>query len=84
MVILTIHLSLIYNDIGILYKAIEVIYNIEWKSGYRRDHQLYSEQRKEIMPENPHRPFTEPQLIIDTLKVPDGEALLLRSYGKGV
>lgn len=36
------------------------------------------------MPENAYNPVTEPQNIPDNLKVPDGNVLLLRAYGKGV
>ncbi len=36
------------------------------------------------MPENAYNSSTEPQDIPDDLKVPDGNVLLLRAYGKGV
>lgn len=36
------------------------------------------------MPENVHSSVTEPEDIPDALKVPDGNVLLLRAYGKGV
>ena len=36
------------------------------------------------MPENVHSSVTEPQDIPDLLKVPDGNVLLLRAYGRGV
>ena len=36
------------------------------------------------MPENPYSSLTEPQDIPDNLKVPDGNVLLLRAFGKGV
>lgn len=35
------------------------------------------------MPENAHEATTEPQGIPDSLKVPDGNVLLLQAYGKG-
>src|SRR6266852_2638645 len=40
--------------------------------------------KEEAMPENSHISVTEPQNIPDNLKVPDGQVLLLRAYGKGV
>jgi hypothetical protein len=36
------------------------------------------------MPENSNKATTEPQGIPDSLKVPDGNILLLQAYGKGV
>jgi hypothetical protein len=36
------------------------------------------------MPEKSHTSVTETRNIPDALKVPDGEALLLHAYGKGV
>ena len=36
------------------------------------------------MSENPYESVTELQDIPDELKVPDGNVLLLRAYGKGV
>jgi len=36
------------------------------------------------MPEKLHNSFIDPQGIPDVLKVPDGNVLLLRAYGKGV
>src|SRR5260221_2976398 len=36
------------------------------------------------MPGNVHNSVTEPRGIPDALKVPDGNVLLLRAYGKGV
>src|SRR5207237_289572 len=61
-----------------------IVYGFGMKCGYRRDNQLYSEQRRKTMPENPYASVPEPQDIPDNLKVPDGEVLLLQAYGKGV
>src|SRR2546425_9840521 len=44
----------------------------------------YSEQRRKTMSENPYESVTEPRHIPDILKVPPGNVLLLRAYGKGV
>jgi hypothetical protein len=54
------------------------------KSGYRIGNQSYSEQKRKTMRENPYESVTEPSHIPDVLKVPPGNFLLLRAYGKGV
>src|SRR5712692_4376424 len=44
----------------------------------------HTQRRRKTMSEQTYYPDTEPQDIPDNLKVPDGEVLLLRAYGKGV
>jgi hypothetical protein len=61
-----------------------IVYELGMESGHHYDALTSSEQRRETMPENAYNPVTEPQNIPDNLKVPDGNVLLLRAYGKGV
>src|SRR6266550_5539539 len=52
--------------------------------GYQNGNQPYSEQRRKTMPESLDKILSVLQDIPDVLKVPEGEVLLLRAYGRGV